>query len=115
LTEYLVGLPDSLERLRPIAAKVANDDNGGDDNDGQATMKTNNSQRRPIVVLVCNFGQSELLMNFVCSARARGLDLSQVLLFATDSDTAVLAKSLGLAVFEVGNAFGDMPKGSAQR
>jgi hypothetical protein len=104
LTAYLLGLQESLERLRPIAAMVANDH-------GPESAAT---ERRPIVVLVCNFGQSELLMNFVCSARNRGLDLSQVLLFATDSDTAVLAKNLGLAVFEVGNAFGDMPKGPAK-
>ena len=43
--------------------------------------------------------QSELLMNFVCSAKARGIDISAVLVFATDEETKELAEGLGLAVF----------------
>ena len=38
-------------------------------------------------------------MNFVCSAKARGLDISSVLLFATDQETKDLAEGLGLAAF----------------
>ena len=44
-------------------------------------------------------GQSELLMNFVCSATARNLDLSAVLVFATDEETKELAEGLGLTAF----------------
>ena len=49
--------------------------------------------------MVSNFGQSELLVNFVCSARSRGLDISSVLVFATDLETKALAESLGLTAF----------------
>jgi hypothetical protein len=49
--------------------------------------------------MVTNFGQAQLLVNFVCSARARGLDISRLLLFATDRETSKLAESLGIPVF----------------
>jgi len=52
-----------------------------------------------IVIMTCNFGQSELLMNFVCSARARGFDLHNLLVFPTDEETRDLAKGLGLEIF----------------
>jgi Nucleotide-diphospho-sugar transferase len=94
LIDYLQKLEVTLERLKPIAASV--------------------SHEKTVVVMVCNFGQSELLFNFVCSAQARGLDLSNVLLFATDIDTSKLAESLGIAVFDVKDAFGDMPTGAAK-
>jgi hypothetical protein len=99
LKDYIEKLPGTLERLKPIAAKVA----------GSGKGKGN-----AIVVMVCNFGQSELFFNFVCSARARGLDLSRILLFATDEDIIGLATQLGIAVFDVQDAFGDMPKGAAR-
>jgi hypothetical protein len=66
-------------------------------------------------VQVVNFGQVELLFNFVCNARARKIDLSNILVFATDNDTYELVKGIGLHVFEVGEAFGPMPTGAAQR
>ena len=80
MAKYLLSLDDVLRELAPIASKV-----GGRDN--------------TIVVMVCNHGQSELLMNFVCSSRARGLDLSHVLVFATDVETKELAEGLGLVAF----------------
>jgi len=95
LVDYLQKLPATLERLRPLAAQVVVDNT--------------------IVVMVCNLGQSELLMNFVCAARARKLPLDRVLLFATDSDTYQLARSLGIAAFDVRDAFGDMPTQAAGR
>ena len=54
---------------------------------------------RPVVVLTCNHGQSELLMNFICSSRAKGFDLSNVLVFPTDHETKELAEGLGLTTF----------------
>jgi Nucleotide-diphospho-sugar transferase len=95
LIDYLQKLESTMTQLKPIAAEVAGDSN-------------------TIVVMVCNLGQAELLFNFVCSARARGLDLSHVLLFATDSNIGELAKSLGIAVFDVGDAFGEMPTKAAK-
>ncbi|KAL7565472.1 hypothetical protein ACA910_012211 [Epithemia clementina (nom. ined.)] len=54
---------------------------------------------RSIIVMMCNHGQSDLLANFVCSARARKLDTSAILVFCTDLETVQLAQSLGLATF----------------
>ena len=67
LQKYLGQLDAMLDKLRPIAKKVA--------------------VKRSIVVQVVNFGQSELLLNFICSAKLRGLDLSAILVFATDQET----------------------------
>lgn len=80
MVRYLSSLDTVLEELKPIAKKVA-------------------GNSKTIVVMVCNHGQSELLMNFACSARARGFDTSQVLVFATDVETKELAEGLGLAAF----------------
>lgn len=52
-----------------------------------------------IIVMVCNKGQSDLLMNFACNAKARKLDMSNVLVFATDEETRSIAAGLGLAAF----------------
>ena len=79
LTVYLENLDDVLLQLKPIAEKVA--------------------KNNTIIVMTCNFGQSELLMNFVCTARARKFDLDNVLIFATDLETQKIAHSLGLATF----------------
>jgi len=90
LANYLQQLPETLQRLKPVAEAAAQ---GGDS----------------LVIMVCNAGQWELLLNFVCAAQSRNLDLSRVLVFATDSATAEAARSLPqLSVFEVGDtAFGD--------
>ena len=79
LQKYLSRFPSKLDLLRPIAKKVA--------------------KNNAVIVLVCNHGQSELLLNFVCAAKAKGFDLSAVLLFATDEETKELAESLGITVF----------------
>jgi hypothetical protein len=79
LVRYLSSLDSILDELRPVAEKVA--------------------KNNTIVVMVCNHGQSELLMNFACSSQAHGLDLSQVLVFATDEETKELSEGLGLAAF----------------
>lgn len=91
LVEYLSSMEETLERLAPIAKRAANDQN-------------------QITILVCNYGQSEFVNNFVCSARAQGIDLSHILLFATDRETYALSKSLGLHTFDVQDAFGKIPK-----
>jgi hypothetical protein len=83
-----------LERLAPIAAKVA--------------------RNKTLVVMVSNHGQSEVLVNFVCSAKTRNLDISAVLVFATDVETKALAESLGVGVFYDEDMFGDMPKQAAR-
>jgi hypothetical protein len=79
LHPYIGSVDETLATLRPFVEKVA--------------------KNKQLVVMVCNMGQSELLMNFVCSSKARGLDTSQVLVFATDMETKALAESLGLTTF----------------
>ena len=101
LVDYLQKLDTTLARLKPIAAQVAA---AG----GSANQNT-------VVVLVCNLGQSELLVNFVCATRARGLSLTSVLVFCTDSETYQLAQSLGVAAWDVQDAFGEMPKDAARQ
>jgi len=95
LKDYLEKLPSTLKQLEPLAAKVA-------------------GNTKTVIVMVCNFGQSEIFLNFVCSARARGLDISQILLFATDSDIVELATASGVTVFDAREAFGDMPTNAAR-
>lgn len=95
LAKYLRSMPGVLNKLKPIVQQLA----------------TNNA----VVVMVCNFGQSELLMNFVCNAKAKGLDISSVLVFCTDIETQELAESLGLAIFYDETIFERMPKNAAKR
>jgi len=68
-----------------------------------------------IIVMVCNKGQSDLLMNFACNAKSRGLDISNVLVFATDEGTEDIAKGLGFATFYDNAMFGKLPSEEAKR
>ncbi|KAI2494917.1 nucleotide-diphospho-sugar transferase [Fragilaria crotonensis] len=95
LVPYLSNLKSTLAKLKPIAAKVARD--------------------KTIVVLVCNLGQSELLMNFICSSKARGFDLSNVLVFATDLETQKIAEALGVATFYDSVIFARMSEKAAAK
>ena len=95
LTEYLSKLQATLERLRPVARAAA-------------------AGSRAVVVMMVNFGQTLLFENFVCAARARNLDLSHVLMFATDQAAVDVATSLGVNVFDVQDAFGDLPENAAR-
>ncbi len=61
-----------------------------------------------VIVSTVNKGQSELLINFVCSARSRGLDISNLIVFPTDLYSKNLAEEIGLATFyseEVNHCF----------
>jgi hypothetical protein len=67
-----------------------------------------------VVVMTVNIGQSELLANFVCAARSRGLDVSNVVVFPTDIDSKELAEGLGLTTYFDEKNFGALPKGEAR-
>ena len=58
-------------------------------------IKINNT----IIVMVCNFGQSALLMNFICSSRRRKLDISNLLVFVTDTETLELAQKMNVETY----------------
>ena len=52
-----------------------------------------------VVVMTVNKGQSELFLNFVCSARSKGFDLKNLLLIPIDQSSKDIADELGLATF----------------
>ncbi len=79
-TEYMTRMKEASQTLKPIAKTLAK---GGN----------------TIIVMLCNQGLLELFINFVCSARSRNLDTSQILLFATDLETKELAEGLGITTF----------------
>ena len=80
LTTYYSSFADATAVLKPLVKKVA-------------------TRKKTVTVMVSNFGQSELLVNFVCAARSRNMDISSILVFATDMETKELAESLGLTAF----------------
>lgn len=49
--------------------------------------------------MTVNKGQSELLINWVCSARSRGFDLKNAIVFPTDQFSKEIADGLGLSTF----------------
>jgi hypothetical protein len=52
-----------------------------------------------VIVLTVNKGQSELLINWVCSARSKGFDLKNAIIFPTDQFSKDVATGLDLATF----------------
>ena len=79
LKPFFQNLDSILEDLHPLLKKIA--------------------RNNAVVVLTCNMGQSTLLMNFACSARRRGFDLGNILVFPSDVETKELAEGLGLATY----------------
>lgn len=79
LQRYFATVDDVLGELKPILQRIA--------------------RKNTVIVMVCNYGQSELLMNFVCAAKRRNLDVSNIIVFTTDQETTDIATSLGLAAY----------------
>jgi hypothetical protein len=79
LLPFLQSLDSILEDLNTVLAKIA--------------------RNNAVVVLTCNMGQSALLVNFACSARRRGFDLGNILVFPSDVETKEIAEGLGLATY----------------
>jgi Nucleotide-diphospho-sugar transferase len=71
------------------------------------------SNSNAFIVMVCNLGQSALLHNFICNAKAKNIDLSRVVVFATDEATKTLCEGLGITVFYDKSIFGAMPETAA--
>jgi Nucleotide-diphospho-sugar transferase len=94
LRNYTQSLDSILNELRPLAEKVAT--------------------KNTVVVMFSNYGQSELIVNFICSAHNRNIDLSSVLFFATDPETKELVEGLGMHVFYSQDIFGNLPSGAAK-
>jgi len=68
-----------------------------------------------VIVVTANMGQSELLMNLICSSRRRGLDTKNLLVFPTDVHTKELAESLGLTTFYDDHLMRFIPKEESAR
>jgi len=100
LVPYINSLDEVLKDLKPIAKSVAS-----------------NNKYNTIVIMVCNFGHSEMLVNFVCNAHAKGEEttagLKNILVFSTDVQTHNLVQSLGLTSFYSPAVFGETPKEAA--
>ncbi|KAL3826599.1 hypothetical protein ACHAXA_010524 [Cyclostephanos tholiformis] len=98
LETYFVRLGGTIDKLGPMAEACAGNDN-------------------TVIVMVCNTGQSDLLINFICSARSRGFgDIvnQKVLVFATDEGVLKIARGLGLNTFYDEVIFKDMPEREAR-
>jgi len=93
LLTYLTEAPDIKVRLKSLLEKI--------------------HIKKTVVVLTCNHGQSELLMNFACSAHSRGFDLKNVLVFPTDLETKELAEGVGLTTFYEEKLMASIPKKAA--
>jgi len=109
LADYIGNLDYSLSRLKPMLEQAMEKVHSSDST--SYVMK----KSKVMVVMVCNKGQAHLFHNFVCNARAKGLDLSRIIMFATDEYTAKLAKDLDIAVYYDNKVFGGMPEQAAQR
>jgi hypothetical protein len=99
LETYFARLGDTIDTLGPMAKACAGDDN-------------------TVIVMVCNTGQSDLLINFICSARSRGFgDIvnQKVLVFATDEGVLKIARGLGLNAYYDEAIFKDMPVKEARQ
>lgn len=94
LVEYLNALDATLAELKPLLEPIA-------------------SPNKSIIVSVVNYGQALLFENYICNARAKGLDTSHLFLFATDEKTYKLAQEYGVAVYYNEAIFGEMPEKAA--
>lgn len=129
LKTFLDSVDDVLAELKPILENIVSSRDTSDlpdvnFNSLYLTMKLHiiflygttldQARKNTIIVMVCNLGQSSLLTNFACNAKSKGLDISSVIVFATDEQTYKLAKGLGLAAFYDEKNFGDLPEKEAR-
>jgi hypothetical protein len=104
LTKYLQNLDRVLDELRSyIQNHITIQDN---------TITTRN-KKQSLVVMTVNKGQSVLFHNFVCHARKRNIDLSHVIMFATDETARQLCHQLGIPAFYDETIYEDFPEESA--
>ena len=76
---YIENVSATLDRLRPLLKQVAVDNT--------------------VVVMVCNRGQADLLTNFACANKSRGLSLQNILVFCTDQETCDIATELEMSIY----------------
>jgi hypothetical protein len=103
LTKYLLNLNRILDEVKSFIK------NNVIINDTTTTM----NQKQTLVVMTVNNGQSVLFHNFVCHARKQNIDLSHVIMFATDETAQQLCHDLGIPAFYDETLYGDFPEESA--
>jgi hypothetical protein len=80
LARYMKNFVQTIKQLETILQPVA-------------------SAKNSVIVMVANLGQSDLLVNFVCNAKSKNLDISNIIVFVTDKKSYNIAKGLGLAAY----------------
>ena len=105
LVSYFSTIKDVKKRLKVVLEELT-----GVPSSYQAR---DNVTRPAVIVMVCNLGQADLLINFCCNARAKSLDLSKILVFCTDAETLEIAQGLGLFAFYDENNFKAVPSEEA--
>jgi hypothetical protein len=103
LQQYLQSVPVVLKELQQIIGTNMNLQSSSSSSSVDRTNTVSYYTDHTVIVMVCNYGQSELLINFVCSARRRrrhniknDIDLSHILVFTTDLETTNIVAALGL-------------------
>jgi hypothetical protein len=103
LQNYFMNVPlvrKEIQEMITTSMNIVNyDENNHDpiiDRHSNNDNNNHNYMDNTVIVMVCNYGQSELLMNFVCAARSRHMDTSNILVFTTDIETTHIVQALGL-------------------
>ena len=65
-----------------------------------------------VITMTMNAGMTDLLLNFICSAKKSNVAVDQLVLFPTDDDAVGVAKNLQVAQYRHAS-FGDFPKEEA--
>ena len=79
LHDFVSSFKEIVKEIHPIAENIVRDNT--------------------VVVMVVNLGQIDLLINFVCSARNRQLDIGNVFVFAVDKECYEITKKIGLTSY----------------
>lgn len=90
LGSYLSSVDSLVEELKPVAQKTAN-------------------AQKQVIAMAVNTGQKEIMLNFACAARSRGLSLKHVLVFVMDQDLVPIVEDLGMSAFYNAEFFGALP------
>ena len=93
LHEYFGEIDTILDELRPVAKQIA--------------------RNNTLIVMMANHGQSELLLNFLCNAHYRNIDISGILVFATDVITRDLMRAMNVTVYYHDQLFSRFPSQAA--
>eukprot|EP01065_Artemidia_motanka_P022481 TRINITY_DN2669_c1_g1_i1.p1 TRINITY_DN2669_c1_g1~~TRINITY_DN2669_c1_g1_i1.p1 ORF type:complete len:558 (+),score=61.05 TRINITY_DN2669_c1_g1_i1:101-1774(+) len=81
--------------------------------DLRTILRQINRKGAGVTVMTTNMGDMELLLNWRCSALAKGIDISNVLVIASDETSRAALAEVGMTAVHF-KAFGSMPENSAK-